>query len=372
MLHLIAEAASGYGEEEHNTLSTERLVTEMGLMNMMQASLPSTQKLQTIPVLHACAFSHGRSDSAAGRVKYPFYGKEKAQRVDENIFLQNDILHLVLSFLPWRCVLQVRGVNKKSLLLSLSFVTVCRLPHSDVPALFIPCHEDLMANEGRLEAELSPTRGLCDALRCGPLSVSPSADVRARESPSCNHQRMFVGQLRRDGTVPMIKWFLLTILQMPPESLVAVENHRNRASKRGKGCVWLTLRDRAASDVLSYHHRVFFDSVWNVEGVWLVPPSYEEQLFALASVRGNQAGRSKHLPRGTLVVEMPTSAVSPATTPVLLSPVSTAQTPVAPSPTSSLFPQRAFPSSKNRLKLRGSWRYNPYSFTSPISYIFPH
>ncbi|RNF01471.1 uncharacterized protein Tco025E_08584 [Trypanosoma conorhini] len=370
MLHLIAETASGYSGGEHGMLSTERLVLEMGLMDMKSAPLHLTEKLKKKSDVDVTAPPSGESDSVVGQTKHPFHGKEKAQRVVGSGFLQDDILYHVLSFMSWRSVLQMRGVSKQFLSLSLSFVTVCRLPHSEAPVLFIPCHEDLMANEAKVEAELYPTRRPCELLKYGPLSDSP-ANVKTCESPFCSEQRIFIGQLRRDGTVPMIKWLLRTVLEIPSELLVAVENHRNRTSKRGKGCVWLTLRDGAASEVISYHHRVFFDKVHHVEGVWLVPPRSKEQLFALATARGNLAGRSKQLPRGTLVVETPNSAASPATTSVSWSTVSTTHTSMSPSPTSSPSSQFPFQRWKNCQQLRGLWRHNPYSFTSPISYILP-
>ncbi|EKF39561.1 hypothetical protein MOQ_000205 [Trypanosoma cruzi marinkellei] len=371
MFHLVAEAASKYIREGYSMLSSERLAAEMGLADMKRVTLSLTEPLKTVADAETSLSSAGDSDSFTERVKNPFQGKKEAKRAFSSVLLQNDILLRVLSFLSWRCVLQVRGVNKQFLFLSFSFVTVCRIPYSEIPGLFIPCHEDLMMNERKLEAQLAPARGLCACLEYGPMPGSPlTCSKSCSECSSFSDKRMFIGQLRRDGTVPMIKWLLLTVLQLPPKSFVSVENHRNRTSKRGKGCVWLTLRDDATKVLLSYHHRVFFDSVRNVEGVWLVPPRCREQLAALANTRGALIERSKHLPRGTLVVEMPNSVFSTITASTTQSFLSTKQTSASPFPSPP--PPVPFSNLQACRKLRGMWRYDPYSFTSPVSYIIPH
>lgn len=309
MLYFAAETAVGEQTEERQMLSTERLALEMGLLNMNHAPLSSPEVPKAFADFESSVSSAGDTDSLADRFNNYFQCEDEVRKMFSSTFLQEKDLLRVLSFLPWRCVLQLRAVNKQFLRLSLTFVAVCRLPRCSKPALFIPCQEDLMANESRVEAELSHARGAFICQECGQsLNAGALSLKQCCQSSALGMRRLFVGQLRRDGTVPMIKWLLLTVFGLPPSSFISAENHRNKSSNHGKGCAWVVLQNNAASHVLSYDHRLFFDNVKGVEGVWLVPEEGKEQLAFVAQARGCAQDRSKHMPRNTLVVEVPHSA----------------------------------------------------------------
>ncbi|KAH9600597.1 hypothetical protein LSM04_003631 [Trypanosoma melophagium] len=385
MLLLAADAVSEDGREERDMLSTERLALEMGLVSTNHAPLGSPEIPKNLSDVDISASSAGDSDSVGERVIIPSQADEEYTNVPTHALLVEDILLRVMNFLPWESVLRARGVNKFFLRLSLSFLIVCRPPRNTTPALFIPCHEDLMMNEGMIEAQLSSTRGSWVCSECGMLGnfrtlrLKPCCQVSRSEG-----QRMFIGQLRRDGTVPMVKWLISTVLQIPSDALISVENHRNKTSNRGKGCAWVTLRDSAVSSLLKYHHRIFFDSVRGVEGVWLVPSHSREVLAAVASLRGSMPDRAKHMPRNTIVVETPLSVLSPIPAPPrpaipiegmnMPSPGLTVQLPLPPPPaplppSSSSAPYEVSSTSNPRKgsKPRGPWRHDPYSFSLIIS-----
>ncbi len=197
------------------------------------------------------------------------------------------IVGIVMSFLPWRRVLQMRGVNRLWFQQSLACAALLRMPSTGLPAVFVPCDRHLNAMEGELEQALAP-----DA-----------------KQPAPGQARLFLGQLRRDATVPMVQWMMDEVFCCPAGSLVAVENHRNRMTMRGKGCAWAYVAETAAQLILSFHRRVFFDMVGGVEGCWVVPPSQTEYLASEISVTGFLAQRPRHLPRSGLVCEVPAGSI---------------------------------------------------------------
>ena len=193
------------------------------------------------------------------------------------------IVGLVLSFLPWRKAIGVRSVSRLWFKQSLASAAILRMPASGLPAVFIPCDRSLDSVESVVEQELAPV---------------PSRDH------TNGMQRVFLGQLRRDATVPMVKWLFDAVFCVP-DALVAVENHRNRLTYRGKGCAWAYVKDEASPNVLAFHRRVFYDSVRGVEGCWVVPSSKTAALASEIQVTGFAVQRPRHLPRNGLVCEVP-------------------------------------------------------------------
>lgn len=200
----------------------------------------------------------------------------------------------IFSLLPWEAATQARELSQHHFGDARARVTIARMPQSKTAAVFIPCLEDLDGDEMAVEAELAP-RGAGGA------------------GGASDGQRLFLGQLRRTGTVPMVRWLVNTVFNAPPGALVSVENRRNTRTQRGKGCAWATINDAATVErMLGAHHRLFFDTVDGVEGVWLVPEGHEDALLTEVSLRGDEGGaHAKHMPRGTIVVEVP-STTAPA------------------------------------------------------------
>ncbi|AIN98427.1 hypothetical protein LPMP_221320 [Leishmania panamensis] len=235
-----------------------------------------------------------------------------------------DIWENIFSFLPWEAAMQVRGVSRFHFRQSLPRVTVARMPQSKVPAIFIPCLEDLDSNEMEIEAELAPqhqTPWPCPHCCLFNAQGTVCGNNRCQQPRPQNGQRLFLGQLRRTGTVPMVRWLVNTVFNASTGALVSVENRRNTHTQRGKGCAWPTINDEATvKRMLDAHHRLFFDSVNGVEGVWLVPKDREKALQSEVSMRYNGGAHQKHMPRGTIVVEIPSApffAAAPATAPLI-------------------------------------------------------
>ena len=215
------------------------------------------------------------------------------RRVNQRFAQDEDVWENIFSLLPWEAATQARALSKYHFGDALAHVTIARMPQSKVAAVFIPCLEDLDGDEMAVEAELAPQLASADA----PLSGG---------------QRLFLGQLRRTGTVPMVRWLVNKVFNAPPGALVSVENRRNTRTQRGKGCAWATINDAATVErMLGAHHRLFFDTVEGVEGVWLVPEGHEDALQTEVSLRNDGSAHAKHMPRGTIVVEIP-STTAPA------------------------------------------------------------
>ena len=211
------------------------------------------------------------------------------RRVNQRFAQDEDVWENIFSLLPWEAATQARALSKYHFGDALAHVTIARMPQSKVAAVFIPCLEDLDGDEMAVEAELAPQLASADA----PLSGG---------------QRLFLGQLRRTGTVPMVRWLVNKVFNAPPGALVSVENRRNTRTQRGKGCAWATINDAATVErMLGAHHRLFFDTVEGVEGVWLVPEGHEDALQTEVSLRNDGSAHAKHMPRGTIVVEIPES-----------------------------------------------------------------
>ncbi|KAK7198745.1 hypothetical protein NESM_000839200 [Novymonas esmeraldas] len=238
------------------------------------------------------------------------------RRANTHFTHNEDVWENIFSFLPWEVAVQVRGVSRFHFRQSLPRATIARMPHSKAPAIFIPCLEDLDSNELEVEAELtqqSQTQWSCAS--CGLFNAQRSVcgNNRCQQPRPHSGQRLFLGQLRRTGTVPMVRWLVNTVFNAPAGALVSVENRRNTHTQRGKGCAWPTINDEATvRRMLDAHHRLFFDCVNGVEGVWLVPESREGDLQAEVSMRYSGGAHQKHMPRGTIVVETPSAPFATA------------------------------------------------------------
>ncbi|KPA85797.1 hypothetical protein ABB37_00143 [Leptomonas pyrrhocoris] len=213
------------------------------------------------------------------------------RRANQRFAHDEDVWENIFSSLPWDAATQARELSKFHFGESLAHVTIARMPQSKTVALFIPCPEDLDGDDMAVEAELAPRLASADG------------------ASGSSGQRLFLGQLRRTGTVPMVRWLVNTVFNAPPGALVSVENRRNTRTQRGKGCAWATISDAATVErMLGAHHRLFFDTVDGVEGVWLVPEGYEDALQTEVSLRSEGSAHPKHMPRGTIVVELPASS----------------------------------------------------------------
>lgn len=231
------------------------------------------------------------------------------------------IVSVVLSYLPWRKVVDVRRVSRTWFTASASVATLCRLPTSGVQAVFVPCLADLDAAEQRDEQLMACDHG--SPWKCGYCGFW-NAQTRImcgdrncqQPAPSHRHNvRLFLGQLRRSGTVSFIKW-LVRNLSDHCDAIVNVENHRHKVTGRGKGCAWAYVAtETAAATLLSHHRRVYHDIVGGVEGVWIVHERDIAALDDLVEKHGTSSTRPRHMPRTALVVERPSAMcadVSPA------------------------------------------------------------
>lgn len=238
-------------------------------------------------------------------------------------FLDGAALENILAFLSWRDNLSLRRVSRLWFEATLSRSVVCRMPSTGCPAIFLPCRRDLdgweLVEEARLSTcpELDVTPGsswLCAS--CGwfneqrAMCGNRGCHALGPAAADSGVARIFLGQLRREGTVPLIRWLFDEVLG-EPSALIMVENHRHKITSRGKGCAWVYLRRDPSqeSDVcdklLAYHRRLFVDVVNGVEGVWIVHPSNTDALSAEVSTRGYAVDRPRHLPRNALVTELP-------------------------------------------------------------------
>lgn len=240
--------------------------------------------------------------------------------------VDTDVIKNVLEYLTWRDNLVVRRVNRSWFEASLSQAVVCRMPVTSCPAIFLPCRHDLESQEEADETRFSSVdsavarddlsavapwmchvcgwyndrRPLCGNRNCqsaGPRSACDAIDAASR---------IFLGQLRREATVPLIRWMFEEVL-LEPTSLLMVENHRHKVTGRGKGCAWVYVRKDgpAVANLLSYHRRLFLDCVNGVEGAWIVHPQHLDALQREVASRGYAPDRPRTLPRNALVTELP-------------------------------------------------------------------
>ncbi|GET88612.1 hypothetical protein, conserved [Leishmania tarentolae] len=254
-------------------------------------------------------------------VAYRFASQLTAPHLSKTYFTHNeDVWENIFSFLPWEAAMKVRGVSRFHFRQSLPRVTVARMPQSRMPAIFIPCLEDLDSNEMEIEEELAPqhqTPWSCPHCCLFNAHGTVCGNNRCQQPRPQSGQRLFLGQLRRTGTVPMVRWLVNNVFNASTGALVSVENRRNTHTQRGKGCAWPTINDEATvKRMLGAHHRLFFDSVNGVEGVWLVPEGCEKGLQSEVSMRYNGGAHQKHMPRGTIVVETPSTSFFVAGPPV--------------------------------------------------------
>lgn len=243
----------------------------------------------------------------------------------------------VLSFLSWKEVLPTRGVSRFHFCQSLPFVTVARMPYTKLPALFIPARHDFDSCADEVEAKLKPRPLRASWSRTSAanpddaVTLEKPADVGSsgtatsaeNESPTAAQtngdgsapHRVFVGQLRRDGTVPMMRWMAHDVCGVPLSSILSVENHRNMLTGRGKGCAWMTLADAETKQTLiRAHHRMFYDVIDQVEGMWIVQPGQESVLQCEIEHRMRDVQEHhRHMPRRAIVIERP---CAPSTTKV--------------------------------------------------------
>lgn len=250
------------------------------------------------------------------------------------------IIKNILQHLSWRDNLSLRRVNRAWFEASLPQATVCRMPVTGCPAVFLPCRRDLDALEAADEARYSTMsapdmainaipapwmcpacgwfndrRPLCGNRSCHALAPSSQVEGGAEHSSltsttTASSQRIFLGQLRREATVPLIRWMFEEVL-LDPEALLLVENHRHKLTNRGKGCAWVYVRSQgsAVESLLSYHRRLFVDNVNGVEGAWIVHPSHTDSMQREVAQRGYAADRPRTMPRNALVTELPLAQV---------------------------------------------------------------
>lgn len=254
------------------------------------------------------------------------------------------VVDRIMSFVDWRTAVKARQVNRAWMSASLSAAVVCRLPHAKAPAVFVPCRLSpaaMMRKRDEVRLCLTPTptttttttHFTSDAASTA-TSPLPShwVDWRCthcdaqnlstrRTCAGCGNQqrgttttRIFLGQLRRDATVTMVRWFVEDVCGVPKGSLQSIENHCNKLTGRGKGCAWAYVEDDgvAAERVLSFHHRAYYDVMNGVEGVWIVHPAHSEALTDDAAIRGAASDRPRFMPRTAMVVELPARAATSA------------------------------------------------------------
>jgi hypothetical protein len=229
----------------------------------------------------------------------------------KNLFANEVLLSGILSYVPWQQAMKLRSVSRLTNTIISRTTMVRQLPGTSVPAIWMPVPTNLEETSQACEAALQflhPSIWRC--VKCGYWNGETRVlcGNRGCQFPSLTHancSRIFIGQLRRDDTVPLLKWMVDFLLE-EPASLRNVENHRNTATNRGKGCAWAYFdNEDMAQKFLTYHRRLFLDSVDGVEGFWLVSPRYVEELQAVANERGYAPNRAKALPRNALVVEIP-------------------------------------------------------------------
>ncbi|CAG9574009.1 conserved hypothetical protein [Leishmania major strain Friedlin] len=346
MLILAAQTITGMVNIQDSVLSTELVADSHSfrgrpsLKNESHSSSSYYSSASSDKHVPFMDMSEGISSSTAGShvsenfnddgeeeeevVAYRFASQLTAPLRTKTYFTHNeDVWENIFSFLPWQAAMQVRGVSRFHFRQSLPRVTVARMPQSKVPAIFLPCLEDLDSSEMEIEADLAPqhkTPWSCPHCCLFNAHGAVCGNNRCQKPRPQSGQRLFLGQLRRTGTVPMVRWLVNNVFNASTGALVSVENRRNTHTQRGKGCAWPTINEEATvKRMLDAHHRLFFDSVNGVEGVWLVPEGREKALQSEVSMRYNGGAHQKHMPRGTIVVETPSApffAAGPAAAPL--------------------------------------------------------
>lgn len=219
---------------------------------------------------------------------------------------------LILAFLPWRTALKLRRVSRLWFEQSMNVVAICRMPKTGIPAVFIPCNKDLDATADSDEQIIAnngkSVEWVCDC--CGYFNHERRilCGNRNCQNASPAHRsstRVFLGQLRREGTVSMIRWLFNDVLGAS-DALSDIENHRHKVTNRGKGCAWVYVSDNnVADELLGLHRRSFFDTFEGVEGMWIVRPTHTEDLETEIKSRGFSMTHERHMPRSAFVAELP-------------------------------------------------------------------
>ncbi|KNH07020.1 hypothetical protein XU18_2291 [Perkinsela sp. CCAP 1560/4] len=198
----------------------------------------------------------------------------------------------------------------------------------DDSILFVQTTHDREADSFRT-GNLSMDSWIC---RCGqknpltypmngsvPILSELSRNVCGRCGETLKMTRLFVGQLKREHTLPSILW---TIRMLCPDiQIITIENRIDQATKRNKGCCWITVIDWTADMLLGFHRRILFDSISHftgqLSGFWVVPnhPSWISYLDQL--VYRKLANRCRSLPRKPMVVEVANMQVKNSSSPAM-------------------------------------------------------
>ncbi|CCW61987.1 unnamed protein product [Phytomonas sp. EM1] len=278
-------------------------------------------------------------------------------------FASNEVVwENIFSYMTWQETFPMRGISRFHYVKTLPFVCLTRMPSSRLPAIFIPCREDLDADEAMVDHALRPRPEPWTCPRCGLFNSATGGwcgNDQCRATRPARGFRIFLGQLRRCGTVAMVRWLLRNVLNAPEGALRCVENHRNTTTGRGKGCAWPTLLDEpTALRLLHANHRMLFDAIGGVEGMWVASLGGESALKVECRGREEEPHRPKHLPRGTIVVELPAA---------LAQSVDAASFPPPPTYDDSLkmhqptLEQPLFDNKKGMLFIKPRvWRHDPY------------
>ena len=397
-------------EMEQITSSVDTASSTFGLLSPATMAAAAQQMRRAVAgasFASSTAFSASASSAAAkpsflsisagalyaARIQNATNANANTASADDCAYAANasSLLQSVLSFLNWREAITVRGVSKSWFVASLGVASVCRMPTSLAPAVFIPypfqhggaggqlngpaadsttssaagadnsgsrqkapfafggniVYAGLSATNNNYQqqaagnhvkgthhgAHAHPSSGgealhwnsqtrpwLCAA--CGHTNspyratcnnnsnTNPhhhhSATCNAVNPSHWNSQRLFMGQLRRSGTIPFVLWLLRDVMGVDiATNVMAVENHRDRNTGRGKGCAWVTVATHgnttaAAGALLSLHHRAFFDTIHGVEGIWLTAPDTAAALDSESALRSQRQPTSAATATGIL------------------------------------------------------------------------
>ena len=119
-------------------------------------------------------------------------------------------------------------------------------------------------------------------------------------------RRLFVGQLKRNHTLPSLLW---TIRMLCPEvQVITVENRVDQKTQRNKGCCWVTVIDWTADILLAYHRRIFFDILPHLDrqisGFWVVSNHQACKEYLEHVAFSKRTAKCRSLPRKPVVVEL--------------------------------------------------------------------
>jgi hypothetical protein len=211
--------------------------------------------------------------------------------------LPDDVMRHVLEFMPLQEVQRVRGVCGRWAAAAQEIAPTPLGATAD--AVF------MRWTAPRVASKKSVCQWLC--LACGQRATGTrrcDACFTPIATAAC---RVFLGQLRKERTTPLVHFVLGMLL--PDVEVLHVESHTNAAG-RGKGCAWVYLSSMdAAAAVVELHKRVFVDAdADGREGVWYVArDELVPSLGAMAAECAAAARRLTVLPKQPLVAELPES-----------------------------------------------------------------